>query len=56
MMEHGNATSHPLSDEERKVAAITIWNHEKGLAAAVIIVSWIFKVRLSIQSSTQPTH
>ena len=50
MMEHGNATSQSLSDEERKVAAMAIWNHEKGLAAAVIIVSWIFKVCLSSQS------
>lgn len=56
MMEHGNATSHPLSDEERKVAAMAIWNHEKGLAAAVIIISWIFKVRLSSQSLHSDHH
>jgi hypothetical protein len=56
MMEHGNATSQPLSDEERKVAAMAIWNHEKGLAAAVIIVSWIFKVCLSSQSLHSNPH
>jgi len=34
-----------LTSEERKVAAMNIWNHEKGLAAAVIILAWLFKVR-----------
>ena len=52
MIEHANATSQSLSDDDRKLAAMTIWNHEKGLAAAVIIISWMFRVCLSGQSST----
>jgi hypothetical protein len=56
MMELGNTTSQPLSDEERKVAAMAIWNHEKGLAAAVIIVSWIFKVCLQPIVTLQSSH
>lgn len=43
-MEHGNSTAPLLTPEERRAAAMAIWNHEKGLAAAVIIVTWIFKV------------
>lgn len=45
MMDLGNSSAPHLTPEERKDAAMTIWNHEKGLAAAVIIVSWMFKVR-----------
>lgn len=44
MMEHGNSTAQHLTPEERSAAAMAIWNHEKGLAAAVIIVTWTFKV------------
>lgn len=44
MMEHGNKTAPLLTPEERRKAAMSIWNHEKGMAAAVIIFSWIFKV------------
>jgi hypothetical protein len=42
----GNSSAPHLTPEQRKAAAMAIWNHEKGLAAAVIIVSWMFKVRL----------
>ncbi|KAJ3517763.1 hypothetical protein NLJ89_g310 [Agrocybe chaxingu] len=45
MMEHGNST---MTDEQRKKAAMAIWNHEKGLAAAVIIVSWVFKIYFAL--------
>lgn len=41
-MELGNATA--LTPAEREEAAMAIWNHEKGMAAAVIIISWLFKV------------
>jgi len=50
MMEHGNSTAPHLTDEERKIAAMTIWNHEKGLAAFIIIISWMFKVSLVLWS------
>ena len=45
MMDLGNSSAPHLTPEQRKDAAMAIWNHEKGLAAAVIIVSWLFKVR-----------
>jgi len=56
MMEHGNATSHPLTEEERKIAAMAIWNHEKGLAAAVIIISWMFKIYFALLLYSYATH
>ncbi|KAF8159608.1 Inositolphosphorylceramide synthase subunit Kei1-domain-containing protein [Crassisporium funariophilum] len=55
MMEIGNATHH-LTDEERRDAAMTIWNHEKGLAAAVIIVSWMFKIYFALLLYSYATH
>ncbi len=45
MMDLGNSSAPHLTPEQRKDAAMAIWNHEKGLAAAVIVVSWLFKVR-----------
>jgi hypothetical protein len=41
MMEAGNST---LTTEQRAAAAMEIWNHEKGTAAAIIIISWMSKV------------
>lgn len=46
MLNLGNSSAPHLTPEQRKAAAMAIWNHEKGLAAAVIVVSWMFKVRL----------
>lgn len=40
-----NITNHITTPAEREAAAMEIWNHEKGMAAAVIITSWLFKVR-----------
>jgi hypothetical protein len=37
--EHRNFT-----DEARTEAAMTIWNHEKGTAATVIVLSWLTKI------------
>jgi len=47
MMEGGKQTAQHLTPEERKLAAMSIWNHEKGLAAVVIVFAWLFKVRSS---------
>jgi hypothetical protein len=44
MMEHGRQTAQQLTPEERRLAAMSIWNHEKGFAAAVIVLTWTFKV------------
>lgn len=35
----------PLPDDQRAEAALLIWNHEKGFALTIIIISWLFKVR-----------
>ncbi|KZT59486.1 DUF1753-domain-containing protein [Calocera cornea HHB12733] len=34
---------HNMSDEERAVAAQTIWDNEKGTAGAVVAISWLVK-------------
>ncbi|KAG6852801.1 hypothetical protein C0991_009077 [Blastosporella zonata] len=46
MMDIGNINS-TLTPEQREAAAMEIWNHEKGTAAAIIILSWLSKVLLS---------
>jgi hypothetical protein len=48
MMDHGNSSAPHLTAQERKEAAMAIWNQEKGLAATVIIFSWMFKVSQSL--------
>lgn len=47
MMNKGGAGGHVMSEQERQDAAMMIWNQEKGTAAAVIIISWLSKVRHS---------
>ncbi|KAI0642118.1 DUF1753-domain-containing protein [Trametes meyenii] len=42
VMESG--AGHNMTDEERAAAAMTIWNAEKGIASAMIIVGWIAKI------------
>lgn len=43
VMESG--AGHNMTDEERAAAAMTLWNAEKGIASAMIIIGWIAKVR-----------
>jgi hypothetical protein len=45
MMEGSVKLGHTWTDEERVEAAMMIWNKEKGTAAAVILFSWLAKVR-----------
>lgn len=40
-----NLTGPVLTDEQRAEAARLIWNAEKGMAFAVIVISWLSKVR-----------
>ncbi|KAI0630830.1 DUF1753-domain-containing protein [Trametes polyzona] len=42
VMESG--AGHNMTDEERAAAAMTIWNAEKGVASAMIIIGWIAKI------------
>lgn len=44
-------SSDPLPDDQRAEAAMLIWNHEKGFALTVIILSWLSKVRCSTLTS-----
>ncbi|KAF9031378.1 DUF1753-domain-containing protein [Hymenopellis radicata] len=37
-------SSAPLPDDQRAEAAMLIWNHEKGFALTVIILSWFSKI------------
>ncbi|KIY68906.1 DUF1753-domain-containing protein [Cylindrobasidium torrendii FP15055 ss-10] len=37
-------SSPPLSGDERKQAALSIWNREKGFALTIIILSWVVKL------------
>jgi hypothetical protein len=39
-------TGPTLTNEQRAEAARLIWNQEKGLAFAVVLVSWLSKVRV----------
>ncbi|KIK08958.1 hypothetical protein K443DRAFT_672003 [Laccaria amethystina LaAM-08-1] len=54
MMELGNATA--LTPAEREEAAMAIWNHEKGMAAAVIIISWLFKIYFTLLLYSYASH
>ncbi|TEB36674.1 DUF1753-domain-containing protein [Coprinellus micaceus] len=43
MIKLANITHH-YTPEERREAALSIWRHEKGKAAAIIILSWLAKI------------
>ncbi len=45
---------HNMTADERAEAAMTIWNAEKGLATAMIIMGWIVKVRISLHPAISP--
>ncbi|KAF9269056.1 DUF1753-domain-containing protein [Marasmius fiardii PR-910] len=50
---HRNVT---MTDQERIQAAQKIWNHEKGQAAAFIIVSWLVKIYLALLIYSYASH
>ena len=43
----GAGVNHTMSDTQLAAAANILWHEEKGVAAAVIILSWLSKVRCS---------
>ncbi|KAF7340251.1 Nucleoporin-interacting protein [Mycena venus] len=45
-----------LTDEQRAEAARAIWNQEKGLAFAVILVSWLSKIYLAMLIYSYAIH
>ncbi|PPQ62881.1 hypothetical protein CVT24_006278 [Panaeolus cyanescens] len=56
MIELANSAAQNLTDVQRKEAAMTIWNHEKGLAATVIIVSWLSKIYFALLLYSYAVH
>ncbi|KAF9462915.1 Inositolphosphorylceramide synthase subunit Kei1-domain-containing protein [Collybia nuda] len=52
----GNMTVPVLTDAQRKEAAMTIWNQEKGTAAAIIIASWVFKIYFALLLYSYANH
>ncbi|KAI0766695.1 DUF1753-domain-containing protein [Trametes elegans] len=42
VMESG--AGHNMTDEERAAAAMSIWNAEKGVASAMLVIGWIAKI------------
>ncbi|KAE9399930.1 DUF1753-domain-containing protein [Gymnopus androsaceus JB14] len=48
--------NHLMTDEERALAAGEIWNHEKGTALAVLVLSWISKIYLALLIYSYATH
>ncbi|KAG6856253.1 hypothetical protein H0H87_006009 [Tephrocybe sp. NHM501043] len=55
MMEIGNVNS-TLTPEQREAAAMAIWNHEKGTAAAIIILSWLSKIYFVLLLYSYASH
>ncbi|KAJ3801280.1 Inositolphosphorylceramide synthase subunit Kei1-domain-containing protein [Lentinula aff. detonsa] len=47
---------HNMTDAQRALAAEQVWNHEKGTALAVIIVSWLSKIYLALLMYSYATH
>ncbi|KAF9054438.1 Inositolphosphorylceramide synthase subunit Kei1-domain-containing protein [Panaeolus papilionaceus] len=56
MIELANTAAQNLTDVQRKEAAMAIWNQEKGLAAMVIILSWICKIYFVILIYSYAVH
>ncbi|RDB23450.1 Inositol phoshorylceramide synthase regulatory subunit kei1 [Hypsizygus marmoreus] len=56
MMEGGNSTNSTLTPAQREAAAMAIWNHEKGTAAAIIIISWLFKIYFALLLYSYASH
>ncbi|KZT70732.1 DUF1753-domain-containing protein [Daedalea quercina L-15889] len=45
---HDGRRSHNMTQAEREQAATSLWNEEKGLATAVIVLGWLAKAPLGI--------
>ncbi|KAG9223812.1 hypothetical protein CCMSSC00406_0004847 [Pleurotus cornucopiae] len=54
MMEGGPTNN--MTDAERATAAMTIWTHEKGTAATVIIISWLVKIYFALLLYSYASH
>jgi len=56
MINGANVTTSHMTPEEREAAAMTIWNHEKGTAATIIVISWLFKVYFALLLYSYASH
>ncbi|KAJ7630332.1 Inositolphosphorylceramide synthase subunit Kei1-domain-containing protein [Roridomyces roridus] len=56
MIDIAHLTGPTLTDEERAEAALNIWNHEKGTAMAVIVLSWLSKIYLCLVIYSLAVH
>jgi len=56
MAKGGNGGSHNMTEEERIEAAHMMWNHEKGTAAGIIILSWFVKIYFALLIYSYATH
>lgn len=45
---------HQMSEEERVAAAMSIWNAEKGIATAMLVLGWLLKVSTSERPQSSP--
>ncbi|KAG6850789.1 hypothetical protein H0H93_008827 [Arthromyces matolae] len=55
LIDIGNVTN-TLTPEEREAAAMNIWNHEKGTAAAIIFLSWLCKIYFALLLYSYASH
>ncbi|KAJ7576908.1 Inositolphosphorylceramide synthase subunit Kei1-domain-containing protein [Mycena floridula] len=47
---------HQYTPDERRIAAMTIWDHEKGMAFAIILISWLSKIYFALLIYSYAAH
>ncbi|EJF64091.1 Inositolphosphorylceramide synthase subunit Kei1-domain-containing protein [Dichomitus squalens] len=47
---------HNMTAEERAAAAMTIWNAEKGIATAMIVMGWVLKIYFAVLLYSYAIH
>ncbi|KAH8104047.1 DUF1753-domain-containing protein [Cristinia sonorae] len=50
------AKIHNMTQQEREVAAMDLWNHEKGTATAVIVIGWLAKIYFALLIYSYAVH
>lgn len=56
MIKNSNVTLHHITPEEREAAAMEIWNHEKGMAAMIIVLGWLCKIYFAFLLYSYASH
>jgi len=52
----GAGVNHTLTDAQLAIAANILWHEEKGVAAAVIVLSWLAKIYFALLLYSYATH